>query len=126
MQLKTEQIEALDDRYRALFVNALSGFKSANMIASCDQNNNTNIAIFTSVFHIGSTPPLLGMISRPHSVCRNTLENILETRHYTINHANESICEQAHQTSARYDKKISEFKATGYVKNGTITFPHLL
>jgi flavin reductase (DIM6/NTAB) family NADH-FMN oxidoreductase RutF len=123
MQLKTEQIEALDDRYRALFVNALSGFKSANMIASCDQNKNTNIAIFTSVFHIGSTPPLLGMISRPHSVCRNTLENILETRHYTINHANESICEQAHQTSARYDKKISEFKATGLCEEWHDNFP---
>ena len=123
MQLKTEQIEALDDRYRALFVNSLSGFKSANMIASCDQNNNTNIAIFTSVFHIGSTPPLLGMISRPHSVCRNTLENILETRHYTINHANESICEQAHQTSARYDKKISEFKATGLCEEWHDNFP---
>jgi len=123
MQLKTEQIEALDDRYRALFVNALSGFKSANMIASCDQNKNTNIAIFTSVFHIGSTPPLLGMISRPHSVCRNTLENILETRHYTINHANESICEQAHQTSARYDKKTSEFKATGLCEEWHDNFP---
>ena len=123
MQLKTEQIEALDDRYRALFVNALSGFKSANMIASCDQNKNTNIAIFTSVFHIGSTPPLLGMISRPHSVCRNTLENILETRYYTINHANESICEQAHQTSARYDKKISEFKATGLCEEWHDNFP---
>jgi len=123
MQLKTEQIEALDDRYRALFVNSLSGFKSANMIASCDQNKNTNIAIFTSVFHIGSTPPLLGMISRPHSVCRNTLENILETRHYTINHANESICEQAHQTSARYDKKISEFKATGLCEEWHDNFP---
>ena len=123
MQLKTEQIEALDDRYRALFVNSLSGFKSANMIASCDQNNNTNIAIFTSVFHIGSTPPLLGMISRPHSACRNTLENILETRHYTINHANESICEQAHQTSARYDKKISEFKATGLCEEWHDNFP---
>jgi flavin reductase (DIM6/NTAB) family NADH-FMN oxidoreductase RutF len=123
MHLKTKQIEALDDRYRALFINALSGFKSANMIASCDQKKNTNIAIFTSVFHIGSNPPLLGMISRPHSVSRDTLENILEIQHYTINHANESICEKAHQTSARYDKKTSEFKATGLSEEWHDNFP---
>ncbi|MDB3869456.1 flavin reductase family protein [Candidatus Thioglobus sp.] len=123
MQLKTEQIEALDDRYRALFINALSGFKSANMIASCDLKKNTNIAIFTSVFHIGSNPPLLGMISRPHSVSRDTLENILQTQHYTINHVNDSICEKAHQTSARYDKKTSEFKATGLNEEWHDNFP---
>jgi len=123
MQLKTEQIEALDDRYRALFINALSGFKSANLIASCDNSKNTNLAIFTSVFHIGSNPPLLGMISRPHSVTRDTLENILETQHYTINHVNESICQQAHQTSARYDKEISEFQATGLSEQWHDSFP---
>ena len=113
MRLNTAQIEALDNRYRALFINALSGFKSANLIATCDNRKNTNLAIFTSVFHIGSSPPLLGMISRPHSVPRHTLENILQTGHYSINHVNESIIQQAHQTSARYDEEISEFQATG-------------
>ena len=123
MQLKTEQIQALDDRYRALFINALSGFKSANLIASCDHSRNTNLAIFTSVFHIGSRPPILGMISRPHSVTRHTLENILETEHYTINHVNESICQQAHQTSARYDRETSEFQATGLSEQWHDSFP---
>ena len=123
MQLKTEQIQALDDRYRALFINALSGFKSANLIASCDHYRNTNLAIFTSVFHIGSRPPLLGMISRPHSVSRHTMENILETEHYTINHVNESICQQAHQTSARYDSETSEFQASGLSEQWHDSFP---
>jgi flavin reductase (DIM6/NTAB) family NADH-FMN oxidoreductase RutF len=123
MRLKTEQIEALDDRYRALFINALSGFKGANLIASCGHNRKTNLAIFTSVFHIGSRPPLLGMISRPHSVARHTLENILETEHYTINLVNESICQQAHQTSARYDRETSEFQATGLGEQWHDNFP---
>lgn len=113
MLLKTDEIETLNDRYRAHFINALSGFKSANLIATCDDNKNTNLAIFTSVFHIGSHPPLLGTIIRPHSVARHTLENILQTKYYTINHVNESIYKQAHQTSARYDKEISEFQAVG-------------
>jgi flavin reductase (DIM6/NTAB) family NADH-FMN oxidoreductase RutF len=41
------------------------------------------------------------------------LSNILETGYYTINHINENIYRQAHQTSARYPKNISEFDATG-------------
>lgn len=123
MRLSTEQIEALDNRYRALFINALSGFKSANLIATCDHRKNTNLAIFTSVFHIGSKPPLLGMISRPHSVPRDTLENIVQTGHYTINHVNASIVQQAHQSSARYKKEISEFQTTGLSEQWLDYFP---
>ena len=50
---------------------------------------------------------------RPDSVKRHTLANILSTGYYTMNHLNESIYKQAHQTSARYPKEISEFDATG-------------
>lgn len=113
MLLIKQDIEMLEKRYRALFINALSGFKNASLIGTCDHRKNTNLAIFTSVFHIGSHPLLLGMIVRPHSVARHTLENILQTKFYTINHVNESIYQQAHQTSARYDKETSEFQATG-------------
>ena len=113
MILTKEAINALDNSYSALFINSLSGYKSANLIGTCDSNNNTNLAIFSSVFHIGSKPPLLGMIIRPHSVSRHTLENITQTKCYTINHVNHSIYQQAHQTSARYDKDISEFQAVG-------------
>lgn len=113
MFLQADEIEALRERYRANLINALSGFKAANLVGTCDDKKNTNLAIFTSVFHIGSHPPLLGMIIRPHSVARHTLENILQTKYYTINHVNESIYEQAHQTSARYAREISEFEAVG-------------
>ena len=41
------------------------------------------------------------------------LNNILETGFYTINHINENIYKQAHQTSARYPVEISEFAETG-------------
>jgi flavin reductase (DIM6/NTAB) family NADH-FMN oxidoreductase RutF len=36
----------------------------------------------------------------------------METGFYTINHINENIYQQAHQTSARYSREISEFDAT--------------
>jgi flavin reductase (DIM6/NTAB) family NADH-FMN oxidoreductase RutF len=37
----------------------------------------------------------------------------MDTGYYTINHIHKNIYEQAHQTSARYPKLVSEFDATG-------------
>jgi len=102
----------LEQRYRAAFVNSLSGFKSVALIGTSNSSRQTNLAIFNSLIHIGANPPYIGFISRPDSVDRHTLSNIMETGYYTINHINETIYIQAHQTSARYDKSISEFNAT--------------
>jgi flavin reductase (DIM6/NTAB) family NADH-FMN oxidoreductase RutF len=102
----------LEQRYRAAFVNSLSGFKSLALIGTANCSKQTNLAIFNSLFHIGANPPYIGFISRPDSVDRHTLSNIMETGYYTINHVNEEIYKQAHQTSARYAREISEFDAT--------------
>jgi flavin reductase (DIM6/NTAB) family NADH-FMN oxidoreductase RutF len=102
----------LEQRYRAAFVNSLSGFKSLALIGTANSSKQTNLAIFNSLFHIGANPPYIGFISRPDSVDRHTLSNIMETGFYTINHINEEIYKQAHQTSARYAREISEFDAT--------------
>lgn len=74
------------------------------------------ISVFSSFFHIGAHPPLIGMIFRPSPPERDTMRNILNTGFYTVNHINEAIYKQAHQTSARYDKEISEFDVTGLTK----------
>lgn len=104
---------SLEQRYRAAFVNSLTGFKSLALIGTTNKTLQTNLAIFNSLIHIGANPPYIGFISRPNSVDRHTLSNIIDTGYYTINHVNETIYKQAHQTSARYPKDISEFKATG-------------
>ncbi len=113
MIITKEALLNYDKRYRTHLVNSLNGYKSANLLGTVDQQGQTNLAIFSSVIHMGSNPPLLGHITRPDSVSRHTLENIRETGFYTINHIHTGIIEQAHQTSARYDKNVSEFKAVG-------------
>jgi flavin reductase (DIM6/NTAB) family NADH-FMN oxidoreductase RutF len=113
MQINMEQMNNVDDRYRAHFINSLSGYKSANLIGTVDQNGQQNLSIVSSVFHLGASPPLIGMIVRPHSAPRHTLENIIETGYYTVNHVNAAIYQQAHKTSAQYDKSTSEFEAVG-------------
>jgi flavin reductase (DIM6/NTAB) family NADH-FMN oxidoreductase RutF len=113
MLFSKSDIAQMEQRYRVHFINSLSGYKSANLIGTQDQNGQTNVSIVSSVFHLGADPALMGMIIRPHSVPRHTLDNILETQCYTINQVNTDIYQQAHQTSARYPKCVSEFEAVG-------------
>ncbi len=106
-------IDGMEQRFRAQFINGLSGYKSANLIGTQSQSGVPNLAIFSSVFHLGADPALMGMISRPDTVTRDTLSNIKELGCYTINHVNEDIIEAAHQSSARYEPECSEFEAVG-------------
>ncbi len=110
--LTLNNIMDLEQRTRANLINSISGFKSLCLIGTTNNENKTNLAIFNSIMHIGASPPLIGFIVRPNSVDRHTLSNILETENYTINHVNKNIYKQAHQTSARYAKNISEFDET--------------
>jgi len=105
-------IEGMAKHYRAQFINSLSGFKSANLIGTVNAEGRTNLCIVSSVFHLGADPPLMGMISRPHTTRRDTLENIIQNGQFTINHVNDRIWQQAHQTSARYLANQSEFDVT--------------
>lgn len=100
-------------RQRAHFINSLSGFKSANLIASQDAQGNSNVAIFSSVVHLGASPDLVGFIMRPDNNDRHTLNNINHTKHYTINQISTDFYRQAHQTSARYSQDQSEFQQVG-------------
>ncbi len=106
-------IQAMDKSYRVNLVNSLTGFKSANLIGTQSPDKQTNLAIISSAFHLGADPALIGFINRPASVDRHTLDNLLATEYYTLNHVNTDIIKQAHQTSARYPKEESEFTATG-------------
>ena len=107
-----DEIHNLNHLYKINLINSCAGFKSANLIATKSAENNTNVAIFSSLIHLGSAPPLLGFILRPTSVPRNTYENIMETGYYTINHVHEKIIKDAHHTSAKYESSISEFDVT--------------
>lgn len=109
----------MEKRYRSHFINSLSGFKSANLIGTQSKDGVPNLAIFSSVVHLGADPALVGFINRPHTVERQTLENIYTTGYYTINHVNESFFKKAHQTSARYKARISEFEAVGLSEQKT-------
>jgi hypothetical protein len=71
-------ITAFEKVYRLNFVNGLPGFKPANLVGTAAPNGRTNLAIFSSVLHLGSDPAVLGMVTRP-LLCRATPTRISRT-----------------------------------------------
>lgn len=106
-------LDTMEQRYRANFVNSLSGFKSANLIGTACERGSTNVSVVSSAFHIGANPPLMGFIFRPDVAERHSLDNIRATKQFTVNHIGADFVGAAHQTSARYPREVSEFDVTG-------------
>ena len=102
----------LDKIYKINLINSCSGFKSANLLGSISNEGISNVAVFSSVTHLGSNPPTLGFILRPTTVPRDTYKNIKDSGIFTINHIYDAIIDDAHHTSAKYPKEISEFEVT--------------
>ncbi|UFH35895.1 flavin reductase family protein [Flavobacterium acetivorans] len=111
-QLSTEDFSKMERIERLNLINSCTGYKSANLIATQSIDGKSNIAIFSSVTHLGSDPALIGFIVRPTTVPRDTYKNIKETGYFTVNHVTESMIADAHHTSANYAPGISEFEKT--------------
>lgn len=105
-------INKMDKVPRLNLVNSATGYKSANLIGTCSVDGIENVAIFSSVTHLGSEPPLIGFILRPTTVPRDTYKNIKETIFFTINHITDTMISDAHHTSANYEQGVSEFNET--------------
>jgi flavin reductase (DIM6/NTAB) family NADH-FMN oxidoreductase RutF len=107
----SEQIKKLDKITRLKIINSVTGIKPGNLIGTINNKGQTNLAIFSSVVHLGSNPPLLGFISRPKGIeFGHTYRNIQENGQYTINHIHPEFIKNAHYTSAKFDAAVSEFE----------------
>ena len=115
-----EKIERLN------IINSCTGYKSANLIATLSENGSANVAVFSSITHLGSNPGLLGFIVRPTTVPRDTYSNIKSKGFFTVNHITLDMISDAHHTSENYEVGISEFDKTNlteeYKENLEIPF----
>mgnify|MGYP001498021235 FL=1 len=112
MQYDKKEIDALDRVMRLKIINSVTGIKPGNLIGTINNNKNTNLAVFSSIIHLGSNPALLGFISRPTTDdVGHTLNNIIQTGYYTINHIHSEFVKKAHYTSAKFPSNVSEFSA---------------
>lgn len=109
--ISRKDLDAFEKYYRINLINSITGIKPANLIGTSDNAANSNLAIFSSVVHLGSNPPLIGMISRPDAdVPRHTLLNIKSQGCFTINHVGTDFIQKAHYTSAKFKADDSEFE----------------
>ena len=123
MHLTKEQIQQTSRIKRLNIINSITGVKPANLIGSISENGHSNLAIFSSIVHLGSNPALLGFILRPqHEVRRDTYDNIMQTKYYTVNHINSNYVENAHYTSAKFDKEDSEFERCKFTEEYLFDF----
>ena len=110
MYFSNEDIKNLPRIKRLNLINSVTGVKPANLIGTRSKEN-SNLAIISSIVHMSTNPPLLSFMLRPdHKVRRHTYENIKSEGFFTINSITDSFIEQAHYTSAKFDRKVSEFK----------------
>ncbi|WP_127846570.1 flavin reductase family protein [Psychroflexus aestuariivivens] len=96
---------------RMHLINSCGGVKSANLIGTISNQDISNLAVFNSVIHLGSNPPMLCFMLRPITVARHTYDNMKSTGEFTVNHIHQDFIQQAHQTSAKYNENESEFEA---------------
>lgn len=126
-------IDQMNKIYRLNLINSVTGYKSANLLGTKSLEGHLNVAVFSSITHLGSNPPLVGFVLRPTTVPRDTYKNIKETGIFTVNHIHESIIQDAHHTSAKYPSEVSEFDQTNlepefknnfnapYIKNAAVS-----
>jgi flavin reductase (DIM6/NTAB) family NADH-FMN oxidoreductase RutF len=105
--------QALSRVPRLNLINSCMGYKSANLIGTISKSGLPNLALFSSITHLGSDPALLGFILRPTTVPRHTYSNIKDLRYFSVNAISQSFVAQAHQTSANYPIDVDEFEVTG-------------
>ena len=98
--ISRDDISQMEKVERLNLINSCTGYKSANLLATKSLNGKSNVAIFSSVTHLGSNPALIGFIMRPTTVPRDTYKNIRETGYFTVNHITANMIEDAHHTSA--------------------------
>ena len=111
MFFEEEDIFNLDKIKRLKLINSITGVKPANLIGTRSSDGITNLAIFSSIVHLGSNPPLISFVTRTSKeVNRNTLANILSTNFFTINQIQKSFVKNAHYTSAKFNASTSEFQ----------------
>jgi len=115
---------SMDKYYKRNLLNSISGYKSATLIGTQSPDGVSNLAVFSSVVHVGASPPLLGMVMRPLSVERQTYEYIKsQDGLYTINHIGLDWIDKAHYASAKFDRNTSEYDTCQLTESYHDDFP---
>jgi len=97
MLLKENDLKNLERKFRLNLINSITGVKPANLVGTTSNEKQDNLAIFSSIVHLGSNPAQIGMVTRPQvETMKDTFSNIMETKYYTINHISAPFVAESH------------------------------
>jgi flavin reductase (DIM6/NTAB) family NADH-FMN oxidoreductase RutF len=109
--LTKEEINALPKADKINLINSISGIKPGNLIGTISNEGLYNLAIFSSVVHLGSAPALLGFILRPNDdTPRHTYLNLKDNGKFSLNSIHRGFSQNAHYTSVKFPAQDSEFE----------------
>jgi len=82
MRINDNGIINLERKFRLNLINSITGIKPANLIGTRSLDGTDNVAVFSSIVHLGSHPAQLGFVMRPQTDNpRDTFTNIISTLH---------------------------------------------
>ena len=114
LHFQRNDLEEMSKIYRLNLVNSITGYKSAQLVGTQSTDGKKNLAIFSSIVHLGSDPAYLGFILRPTTEPRHSYANLKSTGIFTLNTITKDQIDDAHHTSAKYPKEVSEFDKTNF------------
>lgn len=124
MEMTRDYLDQMGKIERLNLINSITGIKPANLVGSRSAEGIENLAIFTSALHIGSNPPLIGILFRPTGeVPRHTYENIQASGFFTLNALPATLNKAGHYTAAKFNIDESEFTACGFTPRYHPDFP---
>ena len=81
MLVTKHDIKNLDRVYRLNLINSITGVKPGNLIGTESKEGIKNLAIFSSVVHLGSNPAQIGIVIRPQiKNLKMSLDNCLNKK----------------------------------------------
>ena len=124
MIINKKDINKLDKSYKINLINSIIGAKSANLVSTISEKEVDNIAVFSSVIHLGSNPPLIGFIIRPQERrITDTYRNIKYLKKFGICSISSKMINKSHLTSKKTASDESEYKLFNIEKDYIDNFP---
>lgn len=108
MQINPTQIEP-SDNYKLLTGAVIP--RPIGWISSIDNEGNTNLAPFSYFSAVCDNPPcVMFSVGKSNGIIKDTLHNILQTKHFVVNMVTENLVEQMNMTAQNLPQNESEFE----------------
>lgn len=91
------------------------------LITTKNEDNSLNVAPFSWIMPVSSTPPIIALSLKTIPEKQNTLINIERTREFGLNVPHMELAGKLIRTSYSYPEKISKFQLVGFIEEKPVS-----